>query len=265
MKICNLTLLFCLFPLVMLSQDYSHVYKFYVSDEASTSTSCGTIQNNEWVVSRNSCNYYSPEFIAGDLKVYGERVIDISIKISKSGNLNEQDFVWVFYFIDDKPSGSKTISGNSFEGEFHFTDSLMVPARSKYRIRVALVSDNENKFWKIKDGDIIFAQRAVEGEELIEDKNATNKVFSQKERGLAKLYWNALSEKSGNYFQIERSSNGVDYEFAGFVKETNATGDVARYSFIDAGSFKPQTWYRVKQVDNGGNANLFGKPVTVKF
>jgi len=63
---------------------------------------------------------------------------------------------------------------------------------------------------------------------------------------------------------IERSNNGSQYEFAGYVKDNRKASATSNYSFIDGGYIKPETWYRITQVNLAGNRTVFGNPVAVK-
>ncbi|OQA08508.1 MAG: hypothetical protein BWY67_01501 [Bacteroidetes bacterium ADurb.Bin397] len=91
-----------------------------------------------------------------------------------------------------------------------------------------------------------------------------DKITVLKERNVVRLMWTAPGNPDGNYFMIERSKNGSQFEFAGYVKD-NRNSTTSKYSFIDNGTFKPETWYRISHVDLSGKSSPFGKPVSVTF
>lgn len=76
-----------------------------------------------------------------------------------------------------------------------------------------------------------------------------------------KLNWSTASEVNNNGFEIERSSNGTDFEKIGFVKGVGNSSRLNKYSFTDKNnSF---AYYRLKQVDFDGKYE-FSKVLTVK-
>ena len=261
----NIILSLLLISSSAIAQDYSAMYRLDLNDASSYSFSCGKAGNKEWMVSRNSCNLYTPVLTAGELSQYKLRDIDVNIRLTTSGNLEENDFAWIFYYIDEKPAGSKTIKGSAHGKEIVFKDVIKVPARSKYRIRVALVCDDDDEFWKLSSGDLFIGQKLAEGEEVIEDPQATNKVYAKKDRGIVRLHWNDKFNGDEQYYQIERSADGVQFQFAGFVKRTVAYGETARHSFIDSAPFQPASFYRITKIQAQGKQENFGEVVKVKW
>ena len=261
----NIILFLLLIFNTSLAQDYSAMYRLDLNDASSYSFSCGSAVNNEWTVSRNSCNLYTPVLTAGELQLYQLRDIDVNIRLTTSGNLEDNDFAWIFYYIDEKPAGSKTIKGSDYGAEVTFKDVIKVPARSKYHIRVALVCDDDDEFWKLSSGDLFIGQKLAEGEEVIEDPQATNKVYAKKDRGIVRLHWNDKFNGDEQYYQIERSADGVQFQFAGFVKRNNAAGETIRNTFIDSAPFQPASFYRVTKIQAQGKQENFGEVVKVRW
>jgi hypothetical protein len=247
------------------AQDFSFQYRLNLNDANSFTNSCGIIEKDTWIVSRNSCNIYTPVLQAGELSEYGKRNIEVKIRVTNNGQMDDKDFVWIFYYIDEKPSGSKTLKGSEYEKEILFREVINVPARSKYRIRVAMVCDDDNEEWRIGNGDIIISQYAVHGEEIFQDPQATGKVYAKKDRNIIHLNWNANYTSDEDYFRIERSGDGNRFEFAGFVKMKRASDNLARLSFIDSAPYQPETWYKVTIQNADGEFEEFGKPVSVRF
>lgn len=72
------------------------------------------------------------------------------------------------------------------------------------------------------------------------------------------LDWNTASEYMNNYFEVERSSNATDFKTVALVLDGFSTeGTGKKYAFKeDASVTKAGTvFYRLKQVDEYGNAN----------
>lgn len=70
------------------------------------------------------------------------------------------------------------------------------------------------------------------------------------------LQWTTASEINNDYFEVQKSMNGIDYVSLGRVEGNgNITASVA-YSFIDASPTSGINYYRLKQVDFDGSYEL---------
>lgn len=71
------------------------------------------------------------------------------------------------------------------------------------------------------------------------------------------LSWSTASEQNNSHFEIERSSDVRNFEFAGKVEGNGTTTNINSYQFIDAGAFAKANsdvlYYRLKQVDFNGD------------
>jgi len=71
-------------------------------------------------------------------------------------------------------------------------------------------------------------------------------------RGMAELKWRTASETNNDYFTIEKTSNGIDWEEVSQVKGAGNATNVNVYQLTDFYS-NPGTWYyRLKQTDFDG-------------
>ncbi|MEO5572789.1 MAG: hypothetical protein ABIT08_15525, partial [Bacteroidia bacterium] len=64
--------------------------------------------------------------------------------------------------------------------------------------------------------------------------------------------WTTASEINNDYFTIERSRNGRDFEEAGKVNGAGNSTVAINYSFIDKDPYKGIAYYRLKQTDSNG-------------
>lgn len=261
---CAIAIL-CLFALSGKSQDCSQVYNFNINDKDSYATSCGYQDGSSWKVVKNSCNFYTPLTNVGGKTGEAKKWVDIRIRIGNSGNMDEKDFAWIFYYLNGKAQATKTIQGNEVDQYLDFKDSVAVPAGGTFKLRIAFVCDEQDEFWKLTNGDLATCVRAVEGEQALEGPVLTGKISFIKDRDLVKLSWYAPSEPSGNYFLVERSKDGINFEFAAYVLDKRENNPQVQYSYTDAGGFKPQTWYKISKVSLEGKSIAFGKPTVVKF
>lgn len=70
-----------------------------------------------------------------------------------------------------------------------------------------------------------------------------------------KLSWSTLTEVNNSGFELERSTDGVNYSSIGFIPSASLNGNsssILNYSFNDAKGFSMNSYYRLKQLDNDG-------------
>ncbi len=66
------------------------------------------------------------------------------------------------------------------------------------------------------------------------------------------LSWKTLTELNNNYFNIERSADGINYETIGQVDGAGTTNIPQEYTFTDRQPLSGTNYYRLKQVDFDG-------------
>jgi hypothetical protein len=67
-----------------------------------------------------------------------------------------------------------------------------------------------------------------------------------------KLEWETSSEINNDYFEIQRSANGIDFNAIGEVDGSGTTHEHHDYSFLDTKPYRGINYYRLKQVDYDG-------------
>jgi hypothetical protein len=70
----------------------------------------------------------------------------------------------------------------------------------------------------------------------------------------AVLEWQTGNEKNNDYFIIERSSDGINFESIGTIKGAGSSTNFLSYSFTDENPFQDINYYRLKQVDFNGQS-----------
>ena len=78
------------------------------------------------------------------------------------------------------------------------------------------------------------------------------------------LTWETASEKNNDYFIIERSANGRNFEAIGKVKGAGNSNTVNAYAFADKNPMSGVSYYRLKQIDFDGKFE-YSKIVSVTF
>lgn len=69
------------------------------------------------------------------------------------------------------------------------------------------------------------------------------------------LKWATASEKNNDYFEIQKSANGKDFEVIGIVNGMKNSVLEQRYDFFDENPYISSNYYRLKQVDLAANSN----------
>ncbi len=69
--------------------------------------------------------------------------------------------------------------------------------------------------------------------------------------------WTTASEFNNDYFLIERSKNGVDFEMLGNIKGAGNSNVILSYEFVDAKPFIGVSYYRITQFDFDGKNEVF--------
>jgi hypothetical protein len=78
------------------------------------------------------------------------------------------------------------------------------------------------------------------------------------DKGIPLIKWTTASEQNSDYFQIERSRDGIDWFEVSKVKAMGNSNTTKNYQFYDmtsGGNF--EGYYRLKQVDFDGNFEYF--------
>lgn len=70
------------------------------------------------------------------------------------------------------------------------------------------------------------------------------------------LDWATLSEWNADYFAVERSEDGINYQTAGYVKAAGNSTTRQAYQFVDASAPYGKVYYRLRQVDLDGTNNF---------
>ncbi len=84
------------------------------------------------------------------------------------------------------------------------------------------------------------------------------------EGSTVQVSWTTATEENNNYFTIERSIDGINYESIGTVVGGGNSNQVLEYSLTDRNPLPGTLYYRLKQTDFDGTTETFS-PVVVQF
>lgn len=79
------------------------------------------------------------------------------------------------------------------------------------------------------------------------------------------LEWATMSEHNNDYFEIERSTDGVNYVTIGYVDGAGNSNSRIDYTFSDNAPEQGRLYYRLSQVDFDGTREYADKVVTMTF
>lgn len=71
--------------------------------------------------------------------------------------------------------------------------------------------------------------------------------------GIPYLTWSSLQESNSSHFEIQRSSDGLNFYNTGSVMAQRSSDKVVEYSFRDAAANEGTSYYRLKYFDNDGH------------
>lgn len=78
------------------------------------------------------------------------------------------------------------------------------------------------------------------------------------------LTWSTASEINCASYEVQRSSNGIDFYQIGNIDGSGTVSSTSTYKFIDTEYISGKIFYRIKQIDFDGNSN-FSEIKTAKF
>ena len=83
------------------------------------------------------------------------------------------------------------------------------------------------------------------------------------ENPVVTLTWQTASELNNDYFTLERSASGTQFETLAKISGAGTSSQAHSYSYIDASPFPKVTYYRLKQTDYDG-ASEYSKIIRVE-
>ncbi|MCX6181391.1 MAG: autotransporter-associated beta strand repeat-containing protein [Bacteroidetes bacterium] len=79
----------------------------------------------------------------------------------------------------------------------------------------------------------------------------------EKGKNFNELFWITASEINSDYFEIQRSSDAVNFENIGKVQAAGNSNDILSYTFVDYEQPSGTSYYRLKQYDYDGQNETF--------
>jgi hypothetical protein len=80
------------------------------------------------------------------------------------------------------------------------------------------------------------------------------------------INWNTSAELNNDYFTVEKSKDGVNFETVAIVKGSSSSSSMVNYNETDFNPFEGISFYRLKLTDNKGQTIYSNKvPVNYRF
>jgi hypothetical protein len=71
------------------------------------------------------------------------------------------------------------------------------------------------------------------------------------------LTWSTASETNNDFFTLEKSLNGIDFQELAIIDAAGNSSATTNYSYTDVNSFAEGAYYRLKQTDYNGQSETF--------
>ena len=167
---------------------------------------------------------------------------------------DSDDSAIVYIYVNGVVNSRTTFVGNNSNSVFSTTPTVMVPSGGTYQIVIYLVTNLSNEFWTIKNGDVSTCLKVVQPLPVtLIDFNAT----STDEKSVM-LTWKTASEVMNNYFTVEHSSDGKEFDPLAKFAGAGTTSAMNEYRFSDENAFSGMNYYRLSQTDFDGKTQQCG-------
>ena len=207
------------------------------------------------------------EISADNLSPNNGDQINVTLDAHNNGPLNDNNIVVTMTI----PTGYSYVSTTSgFQGNVNVVgntitwtmDELLVYTTEQLVIQLTANTLDERVFTSNITGDKQDINPGNNDDLLVvsEEDNVNFPITwgsfeVQKETKGCLLEWTTLSELNNDFFEIQSSTNGVDFKTIGFVNAEGTTTKTTSYNFFDYQYSGNLTYYRLKQVDVDGTSD----------
>jgi hypothetical protein len=242
-----------------LAASCSTSYTLNWSDPTTYTVTCGTVNAANWTVKADTCTYYSPVTNVGGVPGDPNKLVDIAVRINQSGNLTNNDFAWVYIYVNGALSSTFTCRGDTLAAVFSVSTTIAVPAGGNFQVSAKLKDDKNTEFWQIKNGDVTACVNSVAPLPV----ELTAFTATASESGIL-VRWTTASEVNNDYFILSRSSDAREFEEVTRMPGHGTTSVRNSYEFSDDPFGEGYYYYKLTQVDFDGTAKEYG-PVAVRL
>lgn len=201
-------------------------------------SSLSTGMHTLYVRSKNALDKWS---LTNNVKVYKEFLYPVA---PATGAIRRME-----YFIDTDPGFGKAIPVSIAAGQFeiadiNFTVDLSAIAEGNHRIYIRTLDDE----WGLTNVVLFMTNTALPVQLINFD--------AKKDGHTALLTWQTGSEQNSAGFDVERSSNGIDFDKIGHLKSKGNSINTQSYLLKDQSPLSGTNYYRLRQTDLDGRSTI---------
>lgn len=267
-KVYRLLILLMVFPLISFSQCANN-YIIDLSDTSSFDLTCGSVNPSQWKVVNDSCNLSTPMlYVAGDSATDPSQEIIINFTLNPTGNMEADDNLYLQYQINDGTWMTfRTVNGDTVTSVFKVTQDMSIPAGATLRVRVVAQNNHNSEKWYIKDADIDICNAGLEWAPAIDGDGLPVELlffYARAKEHTVSLEWATATEINNDYFSVERSQDGYNWEVVKKIDGAVNSYEYNYYSIEDELPLNGICYYRLKQIDLNKNYT-YSKMQVVSF
>jgi len=226
---------------------------------ATYTVTCGEVNASNWSVKGNTCFYYSPIFNVGGTVGQPNKEVDILVRINQSGNTDSNDSAFVYMYSNGTLVQTYTCIGGVSSAVFTTSQTFTVTAGGTYQVRIKCKNDKTNELWQIKNGDVTTCLRTLSPLPVtLGNFKATVDASNE-----VQIKWTTFSEIDNDYFTLERSASGSDYQQVARINGAGNSTSVINYTYTDTDPEIGLNYYRIKQTDFDGTVRT-SNPIKVQ-
>ncbi|WP_171047978.1 BspA family leucine-rich repeat surface protein [Pedobacter xixiisoli] len=234
-----------------------------ITDAGSSGANCDNVASPIVTTSAGSTTYNATVDVIIDNTVTVTDADNISLasaKVSITNNFVAGD---VLTFTDGAAYGNITSAYNSTTGVLTLSSVGVTATLAEWQaalrsvtFRAASGTTTKTVSFEAFDGDIYsnIATKTLEAESVLSVNLVSFTATAQTNKAL--LQWSTNAELNNNYFEIERTTDGVNFISIAKVNGKGTTNQTSRYSTYDLTPINGVNYYRLKQVDLDGKATL---------
>lgn len=177
--------------------------------------------------------------------------------------IGNAEYLYDFLFLEYSINGGSTWInpygvGVGWTGNFGVTTniSMVLPTSGTFKFRFTFTSDNSLRYSGYKISKFKILCNPSLPIELVSFEGYNTNTNNN-------LLWSTSSEQNNDYFTIERSVNGINWEIVNTIKGSGNSTSTIEYSLVDNSYDNVINYYQLKQTDYDGNFELFEKVVVI--
>lgn len=190
-------------------------------------------------------------------------VLTCEFRLNQSGNLDIEDNAYIQYQVNDGEWVTQyALSGYGLDAVWYNSFMVKLYFNEYVRFRVVYETNDNTEFWALQNGDInITGDFTVYSSFLPVEFISLTSLSDEK---TIVLNWITASETNNDYFTVERSENGLDFDVLDIVAGAGNSNTIKEYIFNDPVPLNGTSYYRIKQTDYDGKYS-YSEITSVEF